>query len=124
MGGVEVRRSLLAFGKSGSGKLLPHSPRCQQHSPAGRCWKRKASSMVPPSRSQGTAFDGQVLSRDLRWKEHEEHTARFLISALQYVLGKAWMDGCLLVYFVLEIFLLLKDIAILGNIFPLNIVKF
>lgn len=79
---------------------------------------------MPPFRSQGTAFNGQILSRDLRWKEYGKGTARFLISVLQDVLRKARMDRFLLVYFVLEMFLLLKDIAILGNIFFLNIVKF
>lgn len=115
---MEVREALLAFRKSSSGKLLPHTPRCQQHNPAGRCWwKIMASPLTPPFRSQGTAFNWQILSRDLRWKEYGKCTARFLISALQDVLRKARMDRLLLVYFVLENFLLLKDIVILGDSF-------
>lgn len=63
----------------------------------------------PTFPSHRAAFAWQVLSRHLRWQEYRKHSCQELPSALQDVLRRAGMlltvDGFLLGYFVLEIFL-------------------
>lgn len=81
--------------------------------PAWKCWYIiMASHWIPPFNSHETAFNWEVLSRDLYWQERENVVARSLVSTLQEVLRRAnmllTMNRFVFVYLVSEIFIHLK----------------
>lgn len=111
MEGEKVRRPLLASRKYSSGKLLPCRSTCQLHAAAGRCWRKtRASPLSHLSVSQGCLYGADSKQRSSLARIRETQLSGFDLcpeglASLRRAGRLLAVDGFLLVYFVLEIFL-------------------